>query len=101
MGMPLAKNRSTATIMNASATRNGKEMDKPAGIARSPIPVRRNGPNGRSGRVVRQNAAEDSKLATEFAIRAARTIQNAWAMNHKPKYACNNLVVSPTLNFLK
>ena len=77
MRMPRARNRSTATIMNASATRNGKEMDKPAGIARSPIPVRRNGPNGRSGRVVRRHAAEERKLATESATSAARTIRNA------------------------
>ena len=77
MQMPRARNRSTATIMNASATRNGKEMDKPAGIARSPIPVRRNGPNGRSGRVVRRHAAEERKLATESATLAVRTIRNA------------------------
>ena len=94
-----ARKRSTATNTNASATRDGKETDKLARIARRMIPVRQNGRNGRSGRVVRRNAAEDSKLAIAFATLAARTIQNAWAMNHKLNDATNNLVVSTTMNF--
>ena len=97
--MPLARKKSTATNSNVSAKMDGKETERLARLARRLIPVRRLGRNGRSGRVVRRNAAEDSKLAMAFATLAARTIQNAWVMNHKPNDAWNIRVVSPKMNF--